>query len=78
MVEQLTREASGPQPWWALDIARTLEDGSTTLTPFEAWRLRGDLIDYAERADTPNTDVALSMAIVGRIEERFGSPPLAT
>ncbi|WP_435319319.1 hypothetical protein [Haloarchaeobius sp. TZWSO28] len=78
MVEQLTREDhEGPEPWWALDIARKLEDGSTTLTPFEAWRLREDLLTYAEREDTPESDIALAMAIVSRIEATFGEPPLA-
>ncbi|WP_439027324.1 DUF7853 family protein [Haloarchaeobius sp. DT45] len=77
MVEQLTREDTAePQPWWALDIARKVEDGTTTLTAFEAWRLRSDLLAYAECPDTPDTDLALTMAVVGRIEETFGEPPL--
>ncbi|WP_267640618.1 DUF7853 family protein [Haloarchaeobius amylolyticus] len=77
MVEQLTREDhDGEEPWWALDIVRKLENGTTTFTTYEAWRLREALLAHAERAETPDTDVAMAMAIVHRIEETFGSPPM--
>ncbi|WP_435346224.1 hypothetical protein [Haloarchaeobius sp. HRN-SO-5] len=78
MVEQLTGGTSDePQPWWALDIARKLERDDAALTPFEAWRLRSDLLDYAERETTATSDVALAHSVVSRLETRFGRPPLS-
>jgi hypothetical protein len=65
------------QPWWALGAAEKLETGEARFTAFEAWRLRCALLDYAGADATPETDVALSMAIVDRIEREFDGPPAA-
>ncbi|MFD1647459.1 DUF7853 family protein [Haloarchaeobius litoreus] len=78
MVERLTgHDEDDPQPWWALNIARKLEAGEPTLTTFEAWRLRRDLLDYAERDGTPVSDVAQAQAIVDQLESTFGRVPLS-
>ncbi|WP_256296787.1 DUF7853 family protein [Haloarchaeobius salinus] len=78
MVERLTgHDESEPQPWWALNIARKLEAGEPTLTTFEAWRLRRDLLDYAARDGTPSSDVARARAIVDQLEATFGRVPLS-
>ncbi|MFC6953867.1 hypothetical protein [Halorubellus litoreus] len=65
------------QPWWALEAAEKLEGDDARFTAFEAWRLRCALLDYAGEDGTPDADVALSVAIVDRIEREFDGPPAA-
>jgi hypothetical protein len=65
------------QPWWALEAVETLEGDDDRFTTFEAWRLRCVLLDYANADATPDTDAALSAAIVDRIEREFDGPPAA-
>ena len=78
MVKKLTTGAADePQPWWALDIARKLEADDDALTPFEAWRLRRDLLDYADRESTAASDVARAHSVISRLEARFGRAPLS-
>ncbi|WP_440988964.1 DUF7853 family protein [Haloarchaeobius baliensis] len=78
MVERLTgHDEDDPQPWWALNIARKLETGEPTLTTFEAWRLRRDLLDYVDREDTPASDVSRAQTIVDQLEAEFGRVPLS-
>ena len=69
--------ASDDQPWWALETAAKLEAGEDRFTAFEAWRLRCALLDYAGSDGTPDADVALSIAVVDRIESEFDGPPAA-
>jgi hypothetical protein len=75
MLEQLTGDPDDDQPWWALGIASKLEAGVKLLSPFEAWRLRRDLTEYADAEDTPEGDAALARDVVERIDERFDHPP---
>jgi len=65
------------QPWWALEAASKLEAGEDRFTAFEAWRLRCALLEYADLDATPEADVALSVAVVDRIEREFDGPPAA-
>ena len=65
------------QPWWALEAVQKLEADDARFTAFEAWRLRYALREYASADDTPDTDVALSEAVVDRIEREFDGPPAA-
>jgi len=76
MLEQLTGESTdGDQPWWALGIASKLESGVHLLSPFEAWRLRRDLCEYAADDETPPEDADLAESVVERIDARFDPPP---
>jgi hypothetical protein len=76
MLDQLTGDdAEDDQPWWALGIASKLESGVKLLSPFEAWRLRRDLEEYAAAEDTPSEDATLARDVVERIDERFDPPP---
>jgi hypothetical protein len=73
----LDEDADEAQPWWALEAARKLEADETRFTPFEAWRLRSALREYADAPETPSADVALSEAVIDRIEREFDGPPAA-
>ncbi len=78
MLDQLTDETTdGDQPWWALGIASKLESGVHLLSPFEAWRLRRDLREYADADGTPPEDADLAEAVAERIDRRFDPPPRA-
>lgn len=83
-IEARQDEGQAP-PWWALDVIEKLEDrpvdGSVSVdrpfTCYEAWRLRRALASYAERAETPEEDVALAVRVAERLDERFVEPPTA-
>jgi hypothetical protein len=73
----LGEDAGENQPWWALEAAQTLETDEPRFTTFEAWRLRSALREYADAPGTPAVDVALSEAMIDRIEREFDGPPAA-
>ncbi|NHN41449.1 hypothetical protein G9C85_07330 [Halorubellus sp. JP-L1] len=77
VLAHLLDEDADAQPWWALEVAEKLEAGENRFTAFEAWRLRCALVEYADRDATPEADVALSVAVVDRIDSEFDGPPAA-
>jgi hypothetical protein len=73
----LDEDADEDQPWWAPEVAQTLEADAARFTAFEAWRVRSALRDYADAPETPDADVALSEAVIDRIDREFDGPPTA-
>lgn len=73
----LDEDADGDRPWWAPEVAQKLEADEARFTAFEAWRVRSALREYADAPGTPDVDVALSEAVIDRIDREFDGPPAA-
>ena len=85
---EAAHDAHEQPPWWAIGVAQKLELAvgdhpsatdwvidSEALSCFEAWRIRRALLTYAGGEEVPESDAAVAMAIVTRLDERFEPPP---
>lgn len=72
---ETARENERTPPWWAVDVLQKVEEGTTSLTPFEAHRIRNDIQEYLDEDDTPEMDASSAKAIVREIDATFETPP---
>ncbi|PSQ42287.1 hypothetical protein BRD17_09005 [Halobacteriales archaeon SW_7_68_16] len=78
-VEELERarsESTRPA-WWATAVLEEIESGEPSLSPFEAWRLRHALAQYAGNDHTPQRDADAATTVVDRLDGAFEATPVA-